>query len=123
MAKKTNQSPARKVGRPLLWKDVSELETLIEGYKHYLKDNQKPPTIAGLAYHLGVDRQTIYNYKEKDQFFGAIKRFVDWVMMNYEELLITDSSSGLIFMAKNYGYTDKQEIEHSGGLDINVEWD
>lgn len=109
MAKKPVKG-ANPEGRPPLWKTVSELEAKIEQYKAYLSDSGKPPTIAGLAYHLGVDRQTIYNYKAKDEFFGTIKRFVDWILMNHEEYALMNPSSGIIFLMKNYGYTDKQEM-------------
>lgn len=102
------------IGRPKIWENAEELEKKIEAYKKYLKDNKKPPTIAGFAYHLGVDRGTIYNYKKDDEFFNTIKSFVDWIIMNWEEYALDNSSAGLIFLMKNYGYTDKQDIEHSG---------
>lgn len=111
-----------KSGRPKLWANAEELEAKIESYKKYLKDDKKPPTIAGLAYYLGVDRGTIYNYKKEDEFFHTIKGFVDWIIMNWEEYALDNSSAGLIFLMKNYGYTDKQDIEHSGELGVKVTW-
>ena len=98
-------------GRPKLFKNKEELQEKIDIYKQYLEDSDKPPTIAGLAYYTGIDRQTLYNYKKDAEFFGTIKRFVDWVIMTYEETAITNSSGGVIFLLKNYGYTDKQEID------------
>jgi hypothetical protein len=111
-----------KGGRPRKFKTVQDLETCIENYKSYLEENKKPPTIAGLAYYTGVDRQTLYNYKEKDEYFDTIKGFVNWVLMEYEERALTDSTAGLIFLLKNYGYADKQEIDHTtGGKELNQE--
>ena len=111
--KKTRDRP----GQPPKFETVEDLEECIENYKEYLKENHKPPTIAGLAYFTGIERQTIYNYKKKDEFFDTIKQFRDWIIMNYEEYSITNSSvAGVIFLLKNYGYTDKQEIEHSGKM-------
>jgi DNA invertase Pin-like site-specific DNA recombinase len=98
-------------GRPKLFKNKEALQEKIDIYKQYLEDSDKPPTIAGLAYYTGIDRQTLYNYKKDAEFFGTIKRFVDWVIMTYEETAITNSSGGVIFLLKNYGYTDKQEID------------
>ncbi len=116
-AKKSN------AGRPPLFKNKEELELKLDEYKQYLVESGKPPTIAGLAYYTGIDRQTIYNYSEKDEFFGTIKEFRSFVMMNYEELAIDKGNGGIVFLLKNYGYTDKQEVEHSGGVSIDVKWE
>ena len=96
-------------GQPPKFKNKEELQACIDRYKEYLESNGKPPTIAGLAYYTGIDRQTIYNYKAKDEFFDTIKGFVDYILFRWEELGLTDSSAGLIFIMKNYGYTDKME--------------
>lgn len=107
-------------GQPPLFDNVAELEEKVESYKAYLELTGKPPTIAGLAYYTGLDRKTIYNYEKKDEFFHAIKRFRDWVMMNYEELAIEKGNGGIVFLLKNYGYNDKQEIEHSGEIGVSI---
>ena len=41
-------------------------------------------------------------------------------MMNYEELAIEKGNGGIVFLLKNYGYNDKQEIEHSGNIGVNI---
>ena len=76
--------------------------------------------MAGLAYYTGIDRKTLFNYNKSDEFFPTLKRFVEWIMMNWEEKAMSDSSSGLIFLLKNYGYTDKQEIVNSGEITTNI---
>ena len=96
-------------GRPPKFESVEELEECIEKYKQYLLDEDKPPTMAGLAYYTGIDRKTLFNYNKKDEFFPTIKNFVDFVKMTYEETAINNSSSGIIFLMKNYGYVDKTE--------------
>ena len=98
----------------------NKLEERIEIYKQYLDQSKKPPTIAGLAYFTGIDRQTIYNYAKKDEFFDTIKKFRDWIIMTYEEEAIQNGGSGIIFLLKNYGYTDKKEIETTGEQQLNV---
>lgn len=107
-------------GQPPLFNNVKELDERLEIYKEYLKTNSKPPTIAGLAYYTGLDRKTIYNYENKDEFFHTIKKFRDWILMNYEELSIEKGNGGIVFLMKNYGYNDKQEIEHSGNIGVNI---
>lgn len=99
-------------GRPLLFKDAEALEARIAEYREYLKDNEKPPTIAGLAYWLGVDRLTIYNYEKRLPFFNTIKKAREWVLSSYEESAADGKGGGgVIFLMKNYGYTDKQELD------------
>ena len=56
-----------KPGQPPSFNNVSELELKLDEYKRYLKQEGKPPTIAGLAYYTGLDRKTIYNYEKKDE--------------------------------------------------------
>ena len=51
-------------GRPPIWTDPKDLQKLVDEYF----DNNKRVTLAGLAVHLGIDRQTLYNYAEKDGF-------------------------------------------------------
>ena len=109
-------------GRPRKFKNKKELENALEEYKAYLEESEKPPTIAGLAYYTGIERQTLYNYSKKQEYFDTIKRFRDWILMNYEQEAITRGNGGIVFLLKNYGYTDKQEVEHSGGLDIKIDW-
>lgn len=109
-------------GQPRKFKDAQELQDCLDRYKKYLKDENKPPTIAGLAYYTGIDRKTIYNYEKGDEYFYIIKEFRDWVIMNYEEFATGSSSSGVIFLMKNYGYTDKQEVENTGDVSFNIRW-
>lgn len=107
-------------GRPPIFKSVEELQEKIDAYKEYLETSGKPPTIAGLAYYTGIDRQTLYNYKEKDEFFGTIKRFVNWILATYEEQAVEKGNAGIIFLMKNYGYTDKQQVETTGEVTLRV---
>jgi len=102
-----------KVGRPKIFKSVKEIDDKVDKYKAYLKDNAEPPTMAGLAYFLEVDRKTLYNYSKDEDFFPTIKKYRDWVTMKLEEMSIKLTGGGTIFLLKNYGYTDKQEIENT----------
>jgi hypothetical protein len=78
-------------------------------------------TMSGLAYALGfTSRQSIYDYEQNEVFSYAIKRArlrIESVIEN--DLLTTKSPTGAIFWLKNHaGYSDKQEIEHSGSVTI-----
>lgn len=97
-----------KTGRPLKYKTAKQLEDAILEYFKGLKEMQ-PPTISGLALHLGFDsRQSIYDYKEKPEFTYIIKRAILF-MESYaeEQLLRGTSATGAIFWLKNHKWTDK----------------
>lgn len=120
---------SEKMGRPMKFNNPDELQFAIDKYFNECKENKRTvitktgdvieipdpriPCIAGLAYALGVDRQTIYNYADKDDFFGTIKKARDYIFSLIEDGLTNDTinPTGKIFLAKNYGYTDKKEIE------------
>ena len=103
-------------GRPLAFESKEQLQEAINSYF----DTETKCTLAGLAYHIGIDRQTLYNYSDEGhEFFDTIKRARERVSAIYEGRLIYDNNpTGVIFALKNMGWKDKQEIEQSGGLNI-----
>lgn len=103
-------------GRPLIFETPESLEKAIGDYIRDCTEGDKPlnPTLSGLAYHLGIDRHTLYNYKERPEFFHIIKKATDWVESKYEERLIYSKTPvGVIFALKNMGWRDKQEIDQT----------
>lgn len=71
--------------------------------------------MAGLAVALDMDRQSLYNYAKNEKFFDTIKKARDKIAQSWEEHTFIHGNAGSIFVMKNYGYTDKQEVavEHS----------
>lgn len=124
------------IGRPPIFQTPEELQTAIEAYFNECRNNKtkvltkdgkvvdlpdpKIPTIAGCAYAVGMDRHTFYDYENKDEFSHTIKRARNYIIAQWESKCINTNANagGIIFIAKNYGYTDKQEFEHSGGVKI-----
>ena len=93
-------------GRPRIWKDPIELSNLVADYFN----STDRPTLSGLAVYLEIDRQTLYNYKERDEFFDIIKKATAKVESIYEERAIYENNpTGVIFALKNMGWTDKVE--------------
>jgi len=102
-------------GRPLKYKTPEELEAAIDEYKIKCDETEKPYTITGLAYFLGfTDRRSFYDYEKRGAFSYTIKRARMWIESQYEERLHGNSPTGAIFALKNFGWKDKQELEHSG---------
>jgi hypothetical protein len=97
-------------GHPRKWKSPQELQEKIEGYYQHCDEKDKPLTIAGLALWLDCDRKTLWNYGEQEDYFPIIKRARDHVITSLEERIAKEGKAGQIFLAKNYGYTDTQQI-------------
>lgn len=124
-------------GAPPRYKNVSEIEGLIDNYfkecegEPFLNENgqplttekgaviyKKPPkplTVTGLALALGFNsRQSLLNYQEKPEFLDTITRAKSRVEEYAEERLFDkDGANGAKFsLANNFrGWSEKQEIK------------
>jgi hypothetical protein len=133
--------PKHAGGRPLAYRTPQELEAAIDRYfalcdphtekqmaqvgtdqKGYpifdtvpVLTEQKPYLLSGLARALGVDRKTIKNYTDREEFFptidGARRRCEEYA----ESMLFSQYSSGAKFnLNNNYDdWREKQEIDHT----------
>ncbi len=108
-----------KEGRPLKFETADQLSAAIQVYFDDCIENLKPVTISGLAYSLGFEsRQSIYDYKEREEFSYILKRATFFVESCYEGKLSGTTPTGAIFALKNMGWRDKVETELSGGLEV-----
>jgi len=116
-------------GRPPIYSDPEALHTRVIQYFESIRPTYDAegeiispgeyPTILGLTLYLGFcSKSTLYEYAKKKDFSDSIKRALAFVEKNYEETLFSKASTGAIFALKNMGWTDKQEIEHQGGIEI-----
>lgn len=116
-------------GRPPAFNSVEELEQAINEYFDHC-DNRirhvydkksgtvleiidpEPYTMAGLAYAIGIDRKTLYNYSKHQDFFPTIKKARSKVQTDVERRLMEGQATGAIFNLKNnFGYKDEQQIQ------------
>lgn len=111
----------REVGRPRAFKNVEEVEEKINAYFNYCEEKEKPYTMSGLAYYLGISRQTLVNYSNQDQFFDTIKKARDRVQMQLEENALSNKANPTftIFNLKN-NFDWKDKIEHSSSEVENI---
>jgi hypothetical protein len=101
-----------KVGRPAKYNTDEELESAINSYWKQLKKGK--PTITGLALFLGFEsRQSFYKYELDGEFCYTIKRARLKIESVYEMNLHLGNPAGSIFALKNFGWTDKSEIDHN----------
>ena len=111
-----------KVGRPKIFNDVKEVEEKINAYFNYCEEKEKPYTMSGLAYYLGISRQTLVNYSNQDQFFDTIKKARDRVQMQLEENALSNKANPTftIFNLKNnFDWKDKIEQTNDSLSEIN----
>lgn len=124
-------------GRPPLFKTVEELDSLIDEYfakckpeiigydkndRPFFKEN--PPTITGLALHLGfASRQSIYDYEKRGDDFSYSTKRARLLCENYvENSLLSNNvqpATG-IFILKNYGWKDTQNMEMELNSNQNI---
>jgi len=105
-------------GRPKAYKEVEEMKKKINKYFEECNRNNEPYTITGLCIALDICRDTLSEYMKKDEFSDTIKKAKLKVENYLEKHLIRDTSTtGIIFNLKNnFGWSDKQQIEHSGNI-------
>lgn len=121
-------------GRPLKFKTVKELQVKIEAYFVMCEEKKKPLTLSGLALALDVDRKTILNYSNKEEYFPTVKKARAMCENYAEERLFSGGQvAGIIFNLKNnYSWEDKTHQELSGevkmmdrvkidGKDLNID--
>lgn len=113
-----------KVGRPLRFKTVAELEKAIDKYYKECEEKKLPKTMSGLAVACGVDRQTILNYGKKEEFFCTIKRHREIVEKELEERALAgqlNPTMAIFALKNNFMWKDKQEIEQTvNNFEINI---
>ena len=114
---KTKVVAKNPVGRPRVFKSPDEMQIAIDSY---FAENNKP-TVCGLALHLGfISRQSFFDYEGYGkEFSDTIKKAKARIEQALESHLYGNSVTGTIFNLKNnFGWHDKQELEHSGELKL-----
>ena len=109
--------------KPVYLKD-EEGHVITDKKGGYVLTNLNAPSLSGLALYLGyASRQSIYDNEKNDKFSYIIKRarsrVEEWI---YQHSLDASVPAAVgIFILKQFGYTDKQEIEHSGGMTNKID--
>lgn len=96
-------------GRPPIWDDP---EAFAKAVDDYFDSHCQTPTWSGLALYLGFEsRKSLHDYGLKEGFSYPIKKALLRIEGIYEENLHKGNPAGSIFALKNFGWTDKQEID------------
>lgn len=111
-------------GRPPKYTSVDELQSLVDGYfaECEIADPKRIPTAAGIALHLGLSRQGMWEYGKKDQFSDTIKEAKQRVEAAWEEAMLKGGGGAIFWMKNNAGYRDKHEVEEKSEQEITYKW-
>lgn len=108
-------------GRPLKYTNIEALQADIDAYFDGCVEKKKPFTITGLALAIDTCRQTLCNYEVKPEFMDTIKRAkLRCEAFAEEQLMSGSNAAGPIFALKNYGWSDKHDVQIEGGITLNV---
>ena len=103
-------------GRPLKFETPEELAAAID---MYLEDTPKEEwTVTGLCLAIGTSRTVLDDYLSRDGYKGIVSRAKLMVENAYELSLRKNGRAGDIFALKNFGWKDKQEVEHGGNVHL-----
>ena len=130
-------------GRPPKFMDAEELEKKIAEYFEDCDENDKPYTVTGLAYTLGITVKQLRDYKNainninilkqlddsvKAELSCVVKRAYQMCEMYAERRLLdtkcTKSPVGYIFALKNFqgDFVDKTEVEQTNNnIEVKLE--
>jgi len=105
-----------KMGRPRNYTD-KQVEKFLKLFEEYIKDTDIP-IISEFAYLNDLPREIIYDYEE---FTTLRKKAINKKEAQLEKLGLLNvvNSSMAIFSLKQLGWSDKQDIEHSGNVKID----
>lgn len=101
-------------GRPPIFDSPDEFIAAAESYFAGRDAEDKPYTVNGLALALGMTRETLLRYGEKEAFSDAVKQVRGKLEDHWETRLAGPNATGTIFWLKNQGWSDKTEQEISG---------
>lgn len=110
------------VGRPRAFRTPDELKNLIGEYLEYLHENEGTPfTLTGLAFFIGVNVDTLYEYRSKDDFSDVFAKIYQYAHMQYEQGMLTSARpQGWIFALKNhFKWKDDRNINLNQQITIN----
>lgn len=106
---------ANPVGRPLKYKTVIALQTAIDSYFDTTPEAEW--TWTGLALFLDTTKETLREYRLREEYVAPLKKALLKVENGYEKDLKRYGRSGTIFALKNFDWKDKHETDITTGGD------
>ena len=110
--KKTGQMK----GTTGMYETPEDFAAKFEEYCQHCDENEnEKPTMSGLAWFMGFSsRQSLWEYRKKEGFEYIANRIALFVEKGYEQQMAQGrGDGGIVFALKNFGWTDKQELDHT----------
>lgn len=108
------------MARPPIFDDPDDFTRIANEYFDQREAEDKPFTVNGLALALGMTRETLLRYGEKEGFSDAVKAVRARLEDHWESRLAGGNAAGTIFWLKNQGWSDKTEQVLSGEVAVGV---
>lgn len=102
------------MARPPIFDTPEQFTEVAEAYFTDRESKDKPFTVNGLALALGMTRETLLRYGEKEGFSDAVKAVRARLEDHWESRLAGPNAAGTIFWLKNQGWSDKTEQAITG---------
>lgn len=129
-------------GRPVLFDDRVAFQKAVDEYfeecdKNLIKkqhvtgkgeiiiiETPEPYTMAGLAHHLGMSRETLNQYKKTDIFSDIISQAREKIHRANVTLALVgchESRIAALNLASNFGYSTKNDVEATGEIKVLIQ--
>jgi len=100
------------MARPLKFKTPEDFDLIVDLYVATCAEEKEPLTIPGLALFLGfADKSSLYHYQKRKAFTGSVKRARTLIEESTVKRSMGSNAAGAIFMLKNMGYSDRQNVQ------------
>ena len=99
----------RNKGRPLQYKRATDLQEAVDKYFNTTPKNEW--TVTGLAMALGMTRQRLIEYGNREKYSRIVERAKLMIENGYEIDLKQKGHTGSIFALKAMGWSDRRELD------------
>jgi hypothetical protein len=95
-------------------KKLSTPEEAEKKFQDYFNITPKEEwTITGVCLHCNINKDTFYEYCKRDDYKDVFHKARLMVENSYELSLRKNGRAGDIFALKNFGWSDKQEVDQT----------
>ena len=102
------------MARPRIIKTPQAFDRLAKKYFESCRKEKRRPTLTGLVLALGLSsRQSLDDYQGREGFIDSVKRAKLRIEEAYEDRLDGSSPAGAIFALKNFGWSDRSQLDHT----------